>query len=333
MMERGVGFLLARQGDDGAWRDFLTLAGEGVDWPTSFVAAQLATAAAPRASLERAERALIEAQHRDGGWGYHAGVPTDADSTACALVFLAARGSAGDHVERAAACLARHQDPDSGGLPTYREPGPIRAFMRLGRGSDLSGWCSPHLEVTATAGRALAAAGNGSRDAAAAAAAWRYVRSRQRDDGSWHSYWWTSAHYPTLQAAWLARALGDDEAVSRAAEWALRSQLDDGGWAAPGAAASPFATALSLSILACAGERGAPAARAVDRLGALQEPDGAWPSHPMMRIAPPGVAEPDDHRSWRSDALGTGVVIRDQHRLFTTATCVAALALAAGAPP
>jgi len=32
-----------------------------------------------------------------------------------------------------------------------------------------------------------------------------------------------------------------------------------------------------------------------------------WPSHPMMRIPPPGVAEPDDHRGWRSDALGTGV--------------------------
>jgi squalene cyclase len=330
MIERGVAFLLGRQGVDGYWRDFLTLAGEGIDWPTGFVAAQLAMAGAARRHLDHAARALVDTQHRDGGWGYHAGVPTDADSTACALLFLTANDPADQHVERAAACLVRHQDPDSGGLPTYREPAPIRAFMRLDRSTDLSGWCRPHLEVTATAGCALAMAGEAFRDAAAAA--WSYVRSRQRDDGSWHSYWWTSAHYPTLQAVRLARTFGDDGPVTRAAEWALRAQLDDGGWAATGAAVSPFATALSISILACAGERGPCVARAVERLGALQEPDGAWPSHPMMRIPPPGVAEPDDHRGWRSDGLGTGVVIRDQHRLFTTAACVAALAHAAGAP-
>lgn len=325
-MERGVAFLLQRQGADGCWRDFLTLAGEGVDWPTGFVAAQLTAVGAERGHLEQAVRALVATQHRDGGWGYHGRVPTDADSTACALLFLAALGPAGEHVERAAACLVRHQDPASGGLPTYREPGPIRAFMRLDRTQELRGWCSPHLEVTATAGCALVAAGDAFRDAATAA--WHYVRSRQHDDGSWHSYWWTSAHYPTLQAARLARALGDGEPAARAADWALRTQLDDGGWAAPGAAVSPFATALSISILACAGKLGPPAMRAVERLRALQEPDGSWPTHPMMRIAPPDVAEPDDHRAWRSDALGTGVVISDQHRLFTSAACVAALGLA-----
>jgi hypothetical protein len=49
-----------------------------------------------------------------------------------------------------------------------------------------------------------------------------------------------------------------------------------------------------------------------------------------MRIPPPQVVEPDDYASWRLDGLGTGVVVRDHHRLFTTAACVATLALAVG---
>jgi hypothetical protein len=68
-------------------------------------------------------------------------------------------------------------------------------------------------------------------------------------------------------------------------------------------------------------------------LVALQQPDGGWPGHASMRIPPPDVAEPESYQSWRVDGLGTGVVVHDQHRLFTTAACVSLLALAAGAVP
>jgi len=179
MIERGVAFLLGRQGVDGYWRDFLTLAGEGIDWPTGFVCGATRHGRAAQRHLEHAARALVDTQHRDGGWGYHAGVPTDADSTACALLFLTANDPADQHVERAAACLVRHQDPDSGGLPTYREPAPIRAFMRLDRSTDLSGWCRATPRGDGDRRCALAMAGEAFRDAAAAA--WSYVRSRQRD--------------------------------------------------------------------------------------------------------------------------------------------------------
>jgi hypothetical protein len=199
--------------------------------------------------------------------------------------------------------------------------------MGLGSETDLDGWCSSHVEVTATAGRAFAAVAS-TPARCAADAAWRYVSSRQHADGSWASYWWTSHHYPTLQAVALATEVGDNAAVKRAADWALREQGRDGGWAAPGAAPSAFATALSLSVLLCAGVSGRSVDRAVGRLLELQDADGGWPSHPSMRIPPPGLAEPDDHRSWRLDGLGTGVVVRDQHRMFTTSACVGALALA-----
>jgi squalene cyclase len=309
-------FLVAMQGSDGLWRDFLTPAGEASEWPTAFVATALHLAGAGSGELGRAADALVAGQNDDGGWGYNEDVPTDADSTACVLLFLGLMGEREAACRRAASCLIRHQHPESGGVATYSGAGPIRRFMGVGRWMRFGGWCRPHTEVTATAGRALAALAPPEADAA-----WRYVRSQQRADGSWSAYWWTSPHYATLQAVELALSLGDHEPVGRAAEWAIRSQADDDG---------AFATALSLSVLLAAGASGQPVERAISRLGALQEDDGGWPSRPIMRIPLPGDADPDRHRRFR--LLGSGLVVRDQHRTFTSAACVAALARAPMGP-
>src|SRR5262249_25882115 len=149
-----------------------------------------------------AVEALVARQNADGGWGYHEDVPTDADSTAWALLLLALAGDRRDASRRAALCLVGHRRPKSGGLATYRDPREIRRFMGVGRWMRFGGWCSPHLEPTATAGQAFAALSG--IESADAVAAWHYVRSRQRPDGSWPSYWWTSPHFATQQAVELA---------------------------------------------------------------------------------------------------------------------------------
>jgi squalene-hopene/tetraprenyl-beta-curcumene cyclase len=327
-LQRGIRFLLAGQGGDGLWRDFLTPAGEASQWPTGFIASALHLADAPATPLLRAADALVTQQNEDGGWGYNETVPTDADSTACALLFLACIGDRASACRRAASCLARHQrSGDAGGVATYREPDAIRRFMGVGRWMRFRGWCAPHVEVTAVAGRALAMLGPADRGGGAEAA-WRYVRSQQRGDGSWGSYWWASPHYATLQAVGLGVLLDDREAVGRAADWALRTQTGDGGWSAPDAATSAFATALSLSVLLHAGATGRAVERARSRLAALQDDDGGWASHPIMRIPLPGDAQPDRRRLWR--LAGRGFVVRDHRRMFTSAACVAALAQGAG---
>jgi Prenyltransferase and squalene oxidase repeat len=328
---RGIRFVLAAQDGEGLWRDFETLAGEGGDWPTAVIGARLLAVGEAPDAVRAAAAALLENQHDDGGWGYHRDVPTDADSTACALGFLVAAGHGGRAVERAGRCLSLHQDRWSGGVATYRKPDPIRRYMRVGRGVDLSGWCSHHLEVTATAGWALASVPGG-RFAAEAVRAWKYVERRQDVDGGWRSYWWTAREYPTLQAAELSRALAVRGPVQQAAGWALANQRADGGWGAPGAEFSAFASALALILLRRADRRGEAVRRGAARLADAQASDGGWPIHPVMRIPPPDVAEPELHSSWRADALGTGVVVGDHHRLFTSALCVSALALAGGAP-
>lgn len=327
-MERATHFLLKTQGADGLWRDFRTPAGEASEWPTGFIGTALVLAEADRSAFRRATETLVANQNDDGGWGYNEHVPSDADSTACVLRFLVLMGHRGSSVERAVRFLCAHQRAEDGGIATYRESGPIRRFMGVGPWMRFRGWCQPHTEVTAMAGRALAAASPRERRAEVDAA-WRFVRSRQCSDGSWSSYWWTSAHYTVLQAVELALLVGDHAPVERAAAWAIRTQQDDGGWNAPGVATSAFATALSLSILANArtASRG-PVERAVERLVALQESDGGWLSHPIMRIPLPGDAHPNRQRRWPFSRLRRGIVVSDQHRTFTSAACLTALVLA-----
>lgn len=332
-LTRGVEFVRARQGGDGLWRDFETLAGEGSDWPTAFIGAQLVEAGVRGAAIEVAVGALLRRQHRDGGWGYHHDVPSDADSTAWGLSFLALSGADRYAIERAGRCLQRFQDPRTGGVSTYADRSPIRRYLQAGPRFDVRGWCASHVEVTSTAGRAFALVPGG-RFGREAELAWQYVERRQAADGGWDSYWWVDRHYPTSQAAALAVAVGRTEPVERAAAWARSGQLPDGAWGATGFARSAFATALSLAVwlrAADAGPRDDTFRRGLLALVGLRQQDGGWPGHASMRIPPPGVAEPEGYRSWRVDGLGTGVIVRDEHRLFTTAACLSLLAHATGA--
>jgi hypothetical protein len=324
-----VAFLCSRQRVDGLWADFETLAGASTDWVTGYVGAALAAAGESNSGLTLASRTLRERQQADGGWGYHAEVPSDADSTAYALRFLLPFDRDGDH-RAALHCLRRHRKGPAGGVATYAAPGPIRRYMGLDDGFAIDGWCQPHTEVTAAAGLAFAIAGGSW--AADAQAAWRYLRARQGPAGSWRSYWWVDDLYPTAQAVALARAAapGDDgrKAAARAAAWAAARQASDGSWASQADGASAFVTALGVVVLTSARGFAASAARGVAALVGQQQADGGWASSPILRIPPPHVVEPDDVGHWREDALGTGVVISDRGRLYTTATALNALCLA-----
>jgi squalene cyclase len=323
----GVAFLLARQGADGLWRDFETFAGEAIDWPTGFIGAQLLGAGVRGAPICAAANALLARQRRDGGWGYHRNVPSDADSTACVLMFLATAGYEDPKIEMAGRCLRRHQDPRSGGISTYVDPVPIRRYMLVGRSFDVRGWCAHHVEVTAIAGRAFAEVSRG-RFRAEAQLAWRYVEHRQASDAGWYSYWWVDRAYPTFQAVALGCSLGNIKIAELAAGWALSEQLADGAWGASEYERSAFATALALAVMLRGGVHRGAVGRGLNELISMQQADGGWPAHALMRIPPPHVVEPDSYEAWRAGNRGTGIIVHDHHRLFTTSVCVATLALA-----
>jgi len=348
-MARGIEYLLARQGKDGFWRDFHTPAGEASAWPTAYVGHALGdtlsdtfgdtlgdtlgdtfgAAGVGHEAVDRAADALARCQQPDGGWGYNEDTPSDADSTAWSVLFLA-RLRGRDRIRRCAgACLANHQRARNGGVATYAEPAPIRRYMGVGRWMPFFGWCRPQIEVSAVAGRAFRAiASDDFRPRADAA--WRFVRSRQNDDGSWDSYWWTSSYFATAQAVSFALTMGDQGSVGRATLWTQQRQRPDGAWGVRGQTnPSPFATALALSVLAVGAPQESRAIGcAIDALVELQQADGGWPSDALMRIPVPPDPHPAEDHHRRLIRFGPGIVTQDQHRTFTTTTCVAALATA-----
>jgi squalene-hopene/tetraprenyl-beta-curcumene cyclase len=328
-LERATRFLLACQGPDGLWRDFLTPAGEASHWPSGFIGTALPLTDDTSDALQRTADTLVAAQNTDGGWGYNEHVPTDADSTAWVLRFLSRGGHAGA-CRRASACLIDHQRTQSGGFKTYSACGPIRRFMGIGRWVPFWGWRAAQTEVTAAAALALASAAPVDDRPPELRAAWRYVQSRQRGDGCWSSYWWNTPHYATSQAVEFAMTAGDRAAVDRAVLWTIVQQGDSGGWTAAAADDSAFASALALSLLLRANAATAPVERGLVRLVELQQVDGGWASQPTLRIPLPPDRDPNGEGPWRPVRFGPGIEVPDQHRTFTTAACVAALTLAHG---
>jgi hypothetical protein len=287
---RGVEYLCRRQHPDGFWTEWALPPGESRAWTTAYIGWKLASLPPdlmPAQALSRAADWLGAARFADGGWGYGPGTGPDADSTALAQLFLVSQGC---HPPSVLRLLLAHQQSD-GGFATY-----TRAWNH-------GAWTLSQPEVTATVLLALL-------DEAPAfepvAAAIRYLRAHRRVDGLWPSYWWTSPLYATDVA--LA-GLGETAAVEPERVAAAVRDV---------ATPTAFDLALQVSCLRRLGDAAGATASAM-ALTARQLADGSWPSGPVLRLTHRHVTAP-----WQ--ASDAGPVFPDPHRLFATATAVAALA-------
>jgi len=335
-----VEHLLGMRNQAGWWRDFFDRArpagvGRRVmgyasdEWVTAFVANALAAidpgdvapALATRARTAAGQAlALLLHRRSAGGWGYHALLPADADTTT--WVLRLARSL--DEPERGRLAQARRlvdslTDAD-GGVATYAPTAaaPLARFLRMD--GSYEGWCSPHTCVTAAAA-AL--------DPASSWAA--HLRAAQRADGSWTGHWWDDAEYTTARAVEaLADSPGDRDAVAAAVGWCADRVGGDGG-VSSGAHGGPsaFATALALQAIAVSGVADEPAllaaARAERWLLDHQLEDGSWAPSARLRVPPPDARDPLASPQFTLTYV-------DDEGAFTTAAAAAALAAARSRP-
>lgn len=326
-MERAIAFLLFSQDGRGCWTDFFLPAGASDIWVTGYVGAVLAGQDNPHArkAAERAWTMLSQSSPDREGWGYHEGVPSDADSTLWVLQLARTLGREGEAAARRGfGFLRRHVQPD-GGLTTYEQEAPIRNYIHIAPGLiSFNGWCHSHLCVTA---------------AAASLGEWRerltpHLLSRQQPDGSWPSYWWFEDEYCTALAL---EAVGEPERWQRAVNWGRDRLLYQLQSPQP----SEFAIAWCLQILS---RDDAPATRAaigrgVQFLLERQRSDGSWPPSAQLRVPRPDCLNPRSVRDWKlwtgkftgSVTLKTvlestfNIYSLDHKGIFTTATVVRAL--------
>ena len=261
--DRGVRFLVERQREDDSWSDFDALPiGAATEWVTAFVASALLDAggAAGRDAADGAVAHLVCVHAgRSGGWGYNATTGSDADSTAWALLALAAHGTpAPPSAVRFVESLRRRDE----GFATYPRA---------------DGWGLSHPDVTPTAALALSAVGVADALERAAGFALRTVAR----DGTWPSYWWRGRHYSTYWNRVLCAAAGHPvPPLGPAPDEPSRSVR------------SAFDMAWVLAIAALDGDP-RPAVSSLARLLIdAQRDDGGWQGAPNLRVTSPACHSP-----------------------------------------
>lgn len=330
---RAHAFLKSARGADNLWRDFRTLAGQSSEWVTAFVIFVLQRAAYDDETAKSALSVLMERQRDNGGWGYNEDVPADCDSTSWALLGLMERWPCGSSaIERGVEFVCRHQPASSnGGFSTYVRSDGIDAFLRSEASSPAVGWMDAHVCVTSVALQALLTAWK-SAQSDRVTRGLEYLLGKRTTEGVWRSYWWKGCAYSTfqaLQALALAGIWSPSDAL-KVEQYFVARQLSTGAWGGnrePEEAPDAFETAFVLLALSMCNRPAVSFSveHGVKWLLSAQNEDGSWPSAPILRIPAPRVRKPDRARNWRLNGIGTGVIIRDEARLFTTAAVLWAL--------
>ena len=297
-IERALNFVASKRRQGAFWRDFDLSIGESDEWVTAFIGCQLILAGQPRGRALAAEAMgwLLRRQRSEGGWGYNAIGPADADSTAWVLHLARGLQPGAPALARAGEFLRKHLLPD-GGIATYAAATPIRVDGRLLSQPEAAGWRLAHDCVLANAAplcgpNALA-----------------QLRRQQRPDGAWTAYWWRNDVFATAMAVESLDPVGDADRIARARAWG--QALDPGELSAFDLA---WAIRLELSGAGCGAVT---PVEAVSRLLQLQDDDGSWPAGaPLVHQHP-----------WETERGEAGLLALDQERCFTTASALAALTL------
>jgi len=331
-VEAAAAYIEFQRCADGLWRDFHTLAGSSSDWVTGFVSYAITSSDLLKESILDALKTLLYRQRSNGGWSYNETVPTDCDSTAWVLLSLSTAPTwKPSAIRRAIQYVKSHCDASLGGFSTYAVSDRIDRFIGASDQSLTHGWLGVHTCVTGVAIQSLLVHGEPLRSEIVHNAT-SYLLQKREVSGVWRSYWWKGYGYSTyhaLRALSMVRALNIQEA-RRASRFLLSRQQEDGSWSdGPGEESGVFSTAfILLSLLLFPDEEILKAAeRGISWLLQCQNSDGSWPTVPILRIPPPMIKEPESVEEWRLNREGTGVIIEDSARLFTSAAALWALSV------
>jgi squalene-hopene/tetraprenyl-beta-curcumene cyclase len=330
-LDRTLKFLKDSRNSDGSWSDFLTLAGESTYWVSGYVGHHIIchlNNSDDKTWLKKVGYSILAHQNTDGGWGYGFGVPSDGDSTSWCLRFLGKLGIQNQvSLANAIGFLLQHQSPSDGGFRTYANPSHVGRYMMLDATVSFEGWASSQLCVTAVATQALIE--NGSTRGVDRALG--FISGGQVEEGYWNPYWWSGKLYATVNCMDALKASGDYYAniLSHANNWIAKTQRVDGSWSdSPQPVEGwPFSTALALKgfMLAPDSSLKEQMKNSVEWLLDHQLSDGSWSSNHILRIPHPSKIDPWNQTIWKQDGKAINASIKDQNRLFTTATVFSAL--------
>ena len=322
-IHKAIGFLIKSRNEDHIWSDFLLPTGESDGWVTGYIGCMLAASGDPRALVAAREAWEVHGPKHyfngHGGWSFNRHSPEDADSTAWSIRFGLNLGLVGKlRITAAEEFLMTHLQPD-GGIATFVLERDVRKFVNARPEEQVSGWMITHPCVTAAAANVPSLNDK----------LIPFLLRNQLPDGGWEAYWWIDPVYTVSLAVQALIMHGREKyftEIDNATRWA--GQLFGGKDHVSTPVfpeGSPFATALALKTLVMAAgrlERFSPAGPALRWLLSLQKEDGSWEPSALLRVPPVYMNIPENEHEWKNQTTGAryGIVAKDRHSLFTTAT-------------
>jgi len=311
MLSSALGFIMTKRERYGNWSDFNISGDKSDEWVTAFITSALSHIHNIHQQLDPSMKWLGERYRPGKGWGYNIDSPTDAESTALALLAfknmnLPLPGGSG-------AALLNYRLPRGGYLRSME--------------SDLdeeNGYGA--IDITALV--ILAQIENGLLENGLIRESVASMISQQRYDGGWNSFWWRDdivATYRAVQALTAFTQFANkkidkqlpSDMVQSVAKSVIHARASTSAQAIPD---EPFVLGVWLGSWASTGGSALyPSVhRIVSHLRSLQQQDGRWLSVPVRRIALTKLLRP-----WaRSDS---GRLYMDQECLITTAMTIEGL--------
>ncbi len=331
-LSMALDFILQGVGKDNLCVDFWNNAGMSNIWTTSFVLYNLSSYLQTHHKKElftgTAQKLNQLRQGEKNLWGYNSQWISDADSTSSALIALLDYNI---ELKREFEAWLSYQNQD-GGFSTYLKDEELYKSINMGV-SDVEGWVNSHVCVSALAFYLFCHAPQSylQSNQKAFDALRSYLLNQQLDNGLWSSYWWDSLVYASsfsLRAlhkngesqtknfkkgiAGLAKLLVETDCIYNSAK-----------------EESSFFTALALSVFCLDNDIYQRWKTVADKcyhyLISNQYEDGSFPSSYIMRIPAPNVLKSNGLASWTKHHQGTGIILNDFMRMFSTSASINAL--------
>ena len=210
------------------------------------------------------------------------------------------------------------------GVATYGNGNGIGEFISVPSLDMMSGWTSPHPDVSLAALLA-------NKEAEEASEIVNWLNSLITKEGFVKSYWWRSPFYATA----LFLRYHNESNIPIDEEWALKMltsmnamQLSNGGFGLnEDSEMDTFVTAISLEMLTFLSSHTdfSYIEKCAVALLRSQKEDGSWAGGYNMRIPAPFVLDPEDVISYNNPDIGGNSLVMDKGGLFATAMACHAL--------
>ena len=311
-IDDGVSYLV-KNIQNNAWIDFMTSAGHGKTWISSYVGLMLAESEVEIDALKM----VLENLSAQGS--YNDEILQDADSTTFLIAFH--KAMTGQVPEKLLNSWLLFQN-ENGGWRTYKDESALRTALNLDDDIGVAGWLSPHACVSAVAAYVLADIPT---EATAHKKTIAYLE-QLIEGNNLKSYWWTSDMY--VFAFTIMTLAKNNKNCDSLITKLIEHQHEAGYWVNPlNGSPNAFYTALGLkSLLSYKPQKHIETAKnAADWLLANQTTDGSWLTDRTLRIPATDVINPETVAQWRQSSFGVNALSDDHNRVFTTSTVVNAL--------